>query len=46
MLNGDILVTDNDSMMMTMYNRPLAEDFGIENLYDAVREGRWTYDLM
>ena len=29
MLNGDILVTDNDSMMMTMYNRPLAEDFGI-----------------
>ena len=46
MLNGDILVTDNDSMMMTMYNRPLADDYGIENLYEAVNEGRWTYDLM
>ena len=25
MLTGDILVADNDAMMMTMYNRPLAE---------------------
>ena len=46
MLTGDILVADNDAMMMTMYNRPLADDYKFENLYDAVREGRWTYDLM
>lgn len=46
MLTGDILVADNDAMMMTMYNRPLADDYKFENLYDAVRDGRWTYDLM
>ena len=46
MLTGDIIVADNDAMMMTMYNRPLADDYKFENLYDAVREGRWTYDLM
>ena len=46
MLTGDILVADNDAMMMTMYNRPLADDYKFENLYNAVRDGRWTYDLM
>lgn len=46
MLTGDILVADNDAMMMTMYNRSLADDYKFENLYEAVREGRWTYELM
>lgn len=46
LMNGDILVSDDDSMYMMMYNRPMAEDYDIENLYDAVDAGKWTYDLM
>jgi len=46
MTTGDIIVSDDDDMMMMTYNRPLAEDFGIENLYDVVRAGKWTYDKM
>lgn len=43
---GDIMVADDDVLLMILYNSDLAEDLGIENLYDAVREGRWTYDLL
>lgn len=28
------------------YNKNLAADYGVENLYDVVREGRWTYDYL
>ena len=43
MLTGDIIVADNDAMMMTMYNRPLADDYKFENLYR--RGARGTLDL-
>ncbi len=33
---GDIIVSDDDVLMMILYNRDLADDLGIENLYDAV----------
>ena len=46
MLTGDILLSDNDSMLMMMYNRPMADEYNMENLYDIVREGKWTYDKM
>jgi len=45
-INGDILVTDDESTMILTYNRPMAEDFKIENLYDVVRAGKWTVDKM
>ena len=45
-INGDILITDDESTMILTYNRPMAEDFKIENLYDVVRSGKWTVDKM
>ncbi len=43
---GDIMVSEDDVMMMVLYNSDLANDLGIENLYTAVDERRWTYELM
>ncbi|MCQ2424828.1 MAG: hypothetical protein MJ070_01665 [Lachnospiraceae bacterium] len=43
---GDIGVADDDKLMVIMYNREMADDYGIENLYDVAYAGNWTYDLM
>lgn len=43
-VSGDIIVSDDDGLMLNVYNKPLGEDYKFENLYDVVREGRWTYD--
>ncbi len=32
--------------LVTFYSTDLAEQYGIGNLYDVVREGKWTYDYM
>ena len=45
-ITGDIIVTENECMMMTMYHRALADDLKMENLYDTVRAGKWTFDKM
>ncbi len=34
------------SVYVIMFNKDLAEDMGIENLYDAVQDGTWTIDKM
>lgn len=31
---------------VVVFNKKLAEDFGVENLYKVVEEGRWTIDYM
>ena len=41
---GDILVSDDDSLMITFYNTAMARDYNIENLYDLAYEGKWTFD--
>lgn len=44
---GDILVQDsNESMMVILYNRSLAEDLDIENLYEVADRGAWTMERM
>ncbi len=45
-ITGDIIVTENECMMMTMYHRALADDLKMENLYETVRAGKWTFDKM
>ncbi len=45
-MNGDIMLSNNDTTYITMYNRALAEDFKIENLYEVTRAGNWTLDKM
>jgi hypothetical protein len=34
-----------DFMTVLLFNKSIAEELSLENLYDAVREGRWTLDL-
>lgn len=43
---GDIHLAEDDNLMVMLYNTELAKEVGVENLYTAVEEGRWTYDLM
>ena len=38
-------MTAIDFMTVMLFNKTLAEQYQIENLYDAVREDRWTFDL-
>jgi len=45
---SDLLLTDNDDVVMTMYNKKMAEDLGLygaETLYRMVEEGKWTMDV-
>ncbi|MCL2096849.1 MAG: hypothetical protein FWH10_08110 [Oscillospiraceae bacterium] len=44
---SDLLLTDNDDVVITMYNRDLAANLGldgVEPLYRLVEEGKWTMD--
>lgn len=45
-LVGDILFSDCEGMSVLMYNTPLANDYGMENLYDVTKNGNWTFDRM
>ncbi len=41
---GDITVIDNDATWVLMFNKQMHEDLQLENLYDLVREDKWTFD--
>ena len=41
---GDITIIDNDATWVLMFGKQYAADLQLENLYDLVREDRWTYD--
>jgi len=44
---SDILLTDNDDVVITMYNKKMAEDLGLDGadaLYNLVDQGKWTFD--
>lgn len=43
---GEIHVSDDDCMMVMIYNSDMGEKYGVEDLYAAVDENRWTYELM
>ena len=45
-LGGDITVSDKIGVLMTVFNKRIAADFGIENLYETVRQDRWTLDKL
>ncbi|MBE6611630.1 MAG: hypothetical protein E7632_03965 [Ruminococcaceae bacterium] len=46
LITGDIIVCENESMNTIIYNSSLGRDFNIENLYQTVRDGKWTMDKM
>ncbi len=45
-LTGDIAYTLLSTMCIYVFNQQVALDYGIENLYDVVKENRWTIDYV
>ena len=45
-LVGDYNLTYLEDFYMLYFSKPIAEDLGIDNLYDTVRSGKWTIDKM
>ena len=44
---GDMLFTDENSLWVTLFNKKLVAQYMPDiNLYEAVLEGKWTFDLM
>ena len=41
---GDLVINDDRGTWCTLFNKRIAEDFDVENLYDLVFEGKWTLD--
>lgn len=46
LVGGDITVSDEDSVEVLVYNTSYARDLQIEDLYQVVRDGKWTVDKM
>lgn len=45
-MSGSILISEIDDTLAMVYNKDIATEYQIENLYDVVREGCWTVDYM
>lgn len=45
-MTGDIALTLWQHMITIFYNKQMAEDYGITNIYDLVINGNWTFDKM
>ncbi len=45
-LTGDISIFTSFSPIMLFFNKNVADQFGMNDMYDLVREGKWTYDKM
>ena len=43
---GDITIMTNDGTWTMMFNKQLARDFDLPNIYDIVRAGEWTAEKM
>ncbi len=43
---GDINIMDNDAVWSNLFNKQVAADFGLEDPYKLVREGKWTLSKM
>ena len=45
-LTGPIVSAYYQDTMSIVFNKQVAEDYGIEGLYDIVKDGDWTFDKM
>ena len=45
-LTGPIVTTFYTDAKCMVFNKQVAEDYGIDGLYDIVRDGDWTFDKM
>ena len=46
LVQGDLLIMDNDAMEAMIFNKRLHQDHALENLYDIVKRGEWTFDTL
>ncbi len=46
MIGGDAISTDKNGIFAMLYNKQMAANFGIPDLYDTVSSGKWTFDLL
>lgn len=45
-IGGDMTVSDKSGVIMFVFNKKILTDYGLENLYATVREGKWTLDKL
>ena len=45
-MTGDLSLTMIGNMMVFYYNKSLQANYGIEDLYQTVLDGKWTYDKL
>ena len=43
---GDLLTSDNDGTFIVMFNKTLAEDNNLEDIYELVNNKQWTFQKM
>ncbi len=46
LMSGALGVAGQSDSIVTFFNKNLGADYNIENLYDSVKAGRWTYDKL
>ena len=45
-IQGDLLIMDNDSMEAMIFNKAVWQDHELESPYDIVKAGEWTFDKL
>ncbi|MGN1347184.1 MAG: hypothetical protein ACI4V1_10395 [Eubacteriales bacterium] len=45
-ITGDLSMTSLDYLFCLFFNKGLMQDFGLEEPYEVVKEGAWTFDTM
>lgn len=45
-ISGDLVLYEKQRLPVIFYNRTIADNYQIENLYDLVDAGKWTVDAM
>ena len=45
-MQGDLLILDNDAMEAMIFNKALLQEYALESPYDIVKRGEWTFDKL
>ncbi|MCL2816092.1 MAG: hypothetical protein FWD23_15980, partial [Oscillospiraceae bacterium] len=45
-IQGDLLIMDNDSMEAMIFNKAVWQDHELESPYEIVKKGEWTFDKL
>lgn len=43
---GELNIMDNDATYVMMFNKDVANDYGIDDLYESVLDNKWTFDKL